>query len=495
MRYLVEESVLQLRYGTWFLPTDYTSWELPTSIEATVTRRLNTLSSKAMELIRLAAVAGRKLRLSLFKAVSQWEEEDIFTAIDELIERQFLNRIEHEYLFPHDRVRETLYDSLEEEKRKELHFRVAETIENENLSQITSVAGELAYHFSRSVDSKRAVKYLLMAGFSSPVRMEASQLLKQATDLLENLNEDFTESWLNNFLFEICGRNENTVNQMREKAGDSFNKDFVLEQARRKLAWISYMISPPICLSTSEKLIEYLQAQGKGLEDTAEFESIRASSYTMMGQNDKAFSITNPIINNESYEGTLVRGLMLFGRLNGLLTTGRFRQLVQDMEMSADTLERNFSKLHPPLIWAYGFSSFIREDAIAWLGEELDENSKYQQTLVEIGKKHSHLDLEFWSYYPNVVRHSLTGHYDKIKNVQEKLMNMVKRMGRPIQHENRFNVCLAFAAIQNGQLLEAKSMVKKIVELGQRLGNPHQQANGFILEAMVLMEENKFPEA
>lgn len=495
MRYLVEESILEIKFGTWHLPADYSSWELPTSIEATVNRRLNSLSPKAMELIRLAAVAGRKLRLSLFKAVSNWDEEDIFAAIDELIERQFLNKLDHEYLFPHDRVRETLYDSLEENQRKELHYRVAETIENENVAQITSVAGELAYHFSRSNDSKRAVKYLLMAGFSSPVRMEASQLLKQATDLLETLDEDFTEAWLNNYLFEICGRNENTVNQIKEKAINGFNKDFVLEQARRKLAWISYMISPPICLSTSEKLIDYLNVQGKGLEDTAEFESIRASSYTMMGQNDKAFSITNPIINNIDYSGTLVRGLMIFGRLNGLLTTGRFRQLVKDMETSADTLEKNFSKLHPPLIWAYGFSSFIREDAIAWLGEPLDENSKYQQTLVDISKKHSHLDLEFWSFYPNVVRNSLIGHYDQIKVIQEKVMNMVKRMGRPIQHENRFNVCLAFAAIQNGQLLEAKSMVKKIVELAQRLGNPHQKANGLILEAMILMEENKFSEA
>ncbi|MBC7475125.1 MAG: protein kinase, partial [Candidatus Sericytochromatia bacterium] len=181
MRYLVEENILQIKFGTWHLPADYSSWELPTSIEATVNRRLNSLSPKAMELIRLAAVAGRKLRLSLFKAVSNWEEEDIFAAIDELIERQFLNRLDHEYLFPHDRVRETLYDSLESEKRKELHQRVAETIEIENPNQLINISGELAYHFSRSNETKKAVKYLLMAGFSSPVRLEASMLIQQAT--------------------------------------------------------------------------------------------------------------------------------------------------------------------------------------------------------------------------------------------------------------------------------------------------------------------------
>ncbi|MFN8575751.1 MAG: SpoIIE family protein phosphatase [Candidatus Sericytochromatia bacterium] len=495
MRYLVEESILEIKFGTWHLPTDYSSWELPTSIEATVTRRLNTLSPKAMELIRLAAVAGRKLRLSLFKAVSDWEEEEIFSAIDELIERQFLNRLEHEYLFPHDRVRETLYDSLEESHRKELHQKVAETIENENINQLINVSGELAYHFSRSNETKKSIKYLLMAGFSSPVRMEASNLLKQATDTLQKIEEsELTDSWLNNYLFEICERNEKKVNDLKEKLNNQINKQVVLEFAWRRLAWISYMIAPKICLDTSENLINLLSEKGLGLEATAEFESIRASSYTMMGQNEKAFSITNPVIEDSNYKDSLVSGLMLFGRLNGLLTTGRFKQLVKDMEESVDIFEKNLSKLHPPLIWAYGFGSFIREDAIAWLGEPLEE-SKYAETLVDIAKKYNHLDLDFWSYYPEVVRNSLIGHYDKIKNIQEKVMNMVKRMGRPIQHENRFNVCLAFAAIQNGQFLEAKSMTKKIVELGQRLGNPHQQANGLILEAMTLVEENKFIEA
>ena len=51
-------------------------------------------------------------------------------------------------------------------------------------------------------------------------------------------------------------------------------------------------------------------------------------------------------IENDDYKDTLVRGLMLFGRLNGLLTTGRFRQLVQDMEEVVEILEKNLSQHH-----------------------------------------------------------------------------------------------------------------------------------------------------
>ncbi len=496
MRYLVEENILQIKFGTWHLPADYSSWELPTSIEATVNRRLNSLSPKAMELIRLAAVAGRKLRLSLFKAVSDWEEEDIFAAIDELIERQFLNRLDHEYLFPHYRVRETLYDSLEPEKRKELHQRVAETIEIENPNQLINISGELAYHFSRSNETKKAVKYLLMAGFSSPVRLEASMLIQQATQLLENLDEDLTESWLNSYLYEVCSRNEKVVNSAREKAGLNFDKQFILELAWSKLSWISYMVVPKITIEITEKLIHILDSKGLGLDITAEFKCLRAQSYTMVGQNEKAFQITNEVTDNPAYNGTLERGLMLYGRLNGLLTAGRFKQLVQEMEEAVDILEQNYSKLHlQQILFAYGHGSFIRDDAIAWLGEAVDPDSKYLESVRDLAKKYNHLDLDFWSYYPEVVRYSLVGHYDKIKSLQEKLMNIVKRMGKPIHHENRFNVCMSFAAIQNGQLLEAKSITKKITELGKRSGSPHQQANGLNLEAMILMEENKYSEA
>jgi serine phosphatase RsbU (regulator of sigma subunit)/tetratricopeptide (TPR) repeat protein len=488
MRYLIEENILQLKFGKWFIPPDSINWELPSSIEATVTRRLKTLSEKSLNLMKLAAVAGRKLNLLLFKAVSNYDEEEIFNSIDELIERQFLNKFENEYIFPHDRVRETLYESLEENIKKELHLKIAETIEKENINNLVSVAGELAYHYSKSTNTSKAIKYLLMAGFSSPVRMEASQFIKQANDLLEK-EENFSEEILKEYLSIILNKNFELEQNQR------VTKELVLEKSYRKLAWISYMIAPKICLDTSESLIKYLEAKGFDINSTAEFQSIRASSYTMMGQNEKAFSITNPIIENSNFNNTLVRALMLFGRLNGLLTTGRLRQLTKDMEEAVDIMEKNFNKLAKHLIWTYGFSSFIREDAIAWLGEKLDKNSKYFKILNHIAKEYNYLDLEFWSYYPEVVRYSLIGNYEKIKALQEKLMNMVKRMGKPIQHENRFNICLTFAAIQNGQFMEAKFMTKKIVELGKRLGNPHQQANGLILESMILVEENKFIEA
>jgi len=491
IKYLVEEDILQIRFGVWHLPTDLSLLKLPISIEDIIKRRLESLSSNAKDLLKILSVLGKKLSLALFKVLSNLNDDEIFNAIDELIERQFLNNLEEEYFFTHDKVRELLYSSLEEDLKTILHQKIAETIELENIENIRFMAGELSYHYIRGLDKKKAVKYLLMAGFSSPIKLESSKFLKLAVDILEKLEDELTETILITYLYEICERDEKEFIRLKELAQNNIDKNFIIEQIRKKLAWITYMIAPDICLETSEKIILSLESKGFGIETTAEFESIRASSYAIIGQIDKSFSITDPIINNEKYNNTLVKALMLFGRLNGLLITGRFRQLVKDMEEVVYIFENNFDKLNSNLIWSYGFSLFIREYALAWLGEFIADN-KYLDTLKEIAKKYNYLDLEFWNNYPNIVHWSLTGDYNKIKDKQEELVKMIKRMDKPIQYENKFNTCVSFAHIQNGKLLEAKSITEKIIKLATLSKNNQQEANGFILEGLIMLEENKF---
>ncbi|RYY00680.1 GAF domain-containing protein, partial [bacterium] len=307
---------------------------------------------------------------------------------------------------------------------------------------------------------------------------------------------ELTDSWLNTFLFEIMSRNEKMVNAAKEKVSDKLTKQYILELTRSKLVWISYMILPKITISAAEKLIDSLESRGVGIDVTYEFKSLRAQSYTMIGRNDLAFAITNEITEDPKFDNTLEKGMMLYGRLNGLLTSGQFRRLADEMEEAVDILEKNYSRLHTQqILFAYGHGSFIHDDALAWLGLIIDPDSKYLEIVKELATKYNHLDLEFWYYYPEIVRNSLIGSYDKIKFLQEKLMNIVKRMGKPVHHENRYNVCLAFAAVQNGQLLEAKALTKKITELGKRSGSHHQQANGLVLEGMIFQEENKFVES
>lgn len=164
MRALIEEEHLKLELGYWILPADVSVLELPSSIEATILRRLKLLSSEALKIARIAAVVARNLDLSFLKTLSELGDEQLFDILDELIERQFMKTEEKRYVFTHDRVRESLYAQLDEKTRKEMHEKAALFIETLFSDDKEPVINELAYHFSRGLNKIKAVDYLIQAG-------------------------------------------------------------------------------------------------------------------------------------------------------------------------------------------------------------------------------------------------------------------------------------------------------------------------------------------
>ncbi|PIQ29109.1 hypothetical protein COW36_18050 [bacterium (Candidatus Blackallbacteria) CG17_big_fil_post_rev_8_21_14_2_50_48_46] len=457
LRYLLEENLIFREKAAWVIPDSYTEWRLPASIGDTIQHRLKRLSPDAVTLIEMIAVVGKRIELNLLEHLSGVTTEELFPLLEELIERQFLLREGDLFFFPHDRVRETLYNSLDDSRRRPVHQQVGQWLETRG--EAVSV---LAYHFKNGTDKVKASRYLIEAGEAAPVRMEATLLMHEGIQILEKL----------------IG-----LPDQRER----------LETHRRRLAWISYMIQPFICAETCEKLIASLEAKGESLENQIEFESILISSYTMIGQNEKALEKAQ-MLQAQLKPGTVPYGLILFGRLNALLTRGEFRQLVREMEEAATILKQNFDSLHRSLIWAYAFCCFIREDAIAWLGEPVGKDH-YAAIPLEIGQNYDFLDLVFWSYYPEVVRNSLTGRYPAIRTLSDEIFALIKKMGRPIQHENRFQICLAFAAIEYGDLAEGERYAQKVVTLGEKMKNPHQQASGKILQGMIAEHRHHLEDA
>ena len=456
LRYLMEENLIRQIKGKWLIPDNYPEWELPTSIGDTIKHRLKRLSETAVTLIQQVAVVGKRIEFPLLQQLFA-REEGLFDTLEELIERQFLTREPEAFVFPHDRVRETLYQNLDTESRRNIHQKVGEWLE----AQGEAIAS-LAYHFKNGRDRVKAMTYLMQAGSESSVRMEATQLMHESLQILETLKN-------------LPGQSE------------------LLETNRRILAWVSYMIHPFICAETNEKLIQSLQAENIPLEEQIEFESILISSYTMIGRNRDAMDRAQSLLKQLEPE-TVPYALILFSRLNALLTRGEFRQLVTEMEIAATIFRQHLKQLPRQLVWAYAFCSFIREDAIAWLGETVGLDD-YAEIPREIGQKHDFLDLIFWSYYPEVVRNALIGRYYEIKNQSDEIFTLIKKMGRPIQHENRFQICLAFAAIEHGNLEEGEVYAQKVVALGERMQNPHQQASGRILQGMIAEQRNHLDDA
>ncbi|MBI5543275.1 MAG: protein kinase [Deltaproteobacteria bacterium] len=167
LRYLIEVGAVVASGGQWRLPGGLTRVELPGSVEHTIRCRLERLGVPALELAQVSAViaaAAPRLDCETLLSVSQVGEEDLLSALDELIEHQVLYREAAEYAFAHDRMREVLYSDLSAARREELHQRCGEHLEARTTSGGGVGSSALAHHFGRGRDVLRAFCYARRAG-------------------------------------------------------------------------------------------------------------------------------------------------------------------------------------------------------------------------------------------------------------------------------------------------------------------------------------------
>src|SRR5262249_14590268 len=100
---------------------------------------------------------------------------------------------EAEYCFKHVLTQEVAYSSILLERRRLMHERTGETIEALYKDRIDDHLAELAHHYSRSANTRKAVEYLSRAGSQAAHRSaysEAVTRLSSAIELLKQLPDD-----------------------------------------------------------------------------------------------------------------------------------------------------------------------------------------------------------------------------------------------------------------------------------------------------------------
>jgi tetratricopeptide (TPR) repeat protein len=165
--------------------------EIPASINDVLMARMDRLDAETRELLKTASVLGRRFFRRILKEVI-----DVPLDTDEhlriLTEAQFLQENVHmqelEYLFRHALAQEVAYQSLLVQRRRELHARVARSIERVFASRIADFYGMLAYHWTMAEEPQKAGEYMLLAGEEaarSSASIEALSYFQAALDLCE----------------------------------------------------------------------------------------------------------------------------------------------------------------------------------------------------------------------------------------------------------------------------------------------------------------------
>lgn len=206
-------ALTQNQKGSWQvaldkLPADYVS----PNVSALVGTRLRRLDQKSRDMLESIAVLGRGLTFNfLTKILGRWHD-DIYAPLETLIKGRFLEEHHDRYQYHHDMTRQVIYRGLSKERRRLMHLRVAETLENlreeESETAANELLGDMSFHFHKAHRWRKALKYSLEAGHYVWTKLyakeDALRFFQRALTLAEKLDDQ--EALLNSYkgLSEVC---------------------------------------------------------------------------------------------------------------------------------------------------------------------------------------------------------------------------------------------------------------------------------------------------
>jgi len=151
------------------LAAGLTGAAVPEGVRPVLARRLDLLSALCAELLAVASVFGRDLRLDLLEVLAGVPAEQVLELLGEAVTARLVEEVPGSPLhwrFAHALVREVLYGRLPPGQRLALHRRAGEAMEARLAGDLEPRFAELADHFLRAgpAGAAKAVDYAVRAG-------------------------------------------------------------------------------------------------------------------------------------------------------------------------------------------------------------------------------------------------------------------------------------------------------------------------------------------
>jgi predicted ATPase len=202
--YLVAQGGLARLEGQWRLRGEVTavaSWA-PESLQQMIETQIEQLSPQDRRVLEVASVAGAEFSAAAVAAGVGATVEEVEEECLELARReQFLQArgtsewpdgtVAARYSFLHALYQEVLYNRLTAGRRRRLHQQIGEREEQAYGERAREIAAELAAHFERGREYRKAVQYLQQAGENAVQRSahrEAISLLTKGLELVKSLS-------------------------------------------------------------------------------------------------------------------------------------------------------------------------------------------------------------------------------------------------------------------------------------------------------------------
>jgi ATP/maltotriose-dependent transcriptional regulator MalT len=168
---------------------------LPATLRDMLLMRIAALAAPAQEVVRAAAVGGRRVHHLLLGDVAGQDERQLTTGIRAAVRDHVLVADGDELAFRHPLLQEAAYAELLPGERAQLHAAFAEALEaRSGLTNGTAatVAAEIAHHWWRAGDRPRALGSAVRAGVAAegvPAPAEAAEHFSRALELWDAVDD------------------------------------------------------------------------------------------------------------------------------------------------------------------------------------------------------------------------------------------------------------------------------------------------------------------
>ncbi|MCI0603039.1 ABC transporter substrate-binding protein [bacterium] len=179
--------------GTWYIPADtsVTTESLPSTIQMTIEKRLERLEPDLKELLTTASILGKSFEWRDLENLAETKDKE--DLIDELIKAGF---IEEEGESRGDRMRfssgvlrDVLYRQISRRKRRSLHRKYAEFLEQRYAHRTERVYPQLLHHYSEGDVTDKIIEYGLKLSKKSLDTFWMDEALRALRSVLEALEE------------------------------------------------------------------------------------------------------------------------------------------------------------------------------------------------------------------------------------------------------------------------------------------------------------------
>jgi len=194
-RTLLENDTIERKEKKYFIGEKATDIPVPDTIQGIIAARMDRLDDNLKRTMQTASAIGRDFAFSILQKITDIREELEshllnLQGFEFIYQKRFLPELE--YMFKHALTQEVAYNSLLFKKRKKLHEKIGQAIEEIYPERIEELYEMLAFHYSKGENQEKAYKYLKLSASKMNQKYslwESFRYYKEAIEVLNSMPE------------------------------------------------------------------------------------------------------------------------------------------------------------------------------------------------------------------------------------------------------------------------------------------------------------------